>query len=125
MANNQYKVEIPRNPTELIALLSKVATKHAALGAASPLTALKWGENLPKLAEAKAQDQLSDDFHRQAEKATGERDKYVPAITEFIRSIRDVLLGIYRDNPDALGDFGFKVSDSSSAPAPAPTPPAK
>ena len=78
-----------------------------------------------KLAEAKAQDQLSDDFHRQAEKATGERDKYVPAITEFIRSIRDVLLGIYRDNPDALGDFGFKVSDSSSAPAPAPTPPAK
>ena len=42
---------------------------------------------------------------------------------KFIRSVRDVLLSIYRDNPDALGDFGFEVSDATSAPSAAPAPP--
>jgi len=27
---------------------------------------------------------------------------------------RDVLMGLNRDNPDALGEFGFKVSDARS-----------
>ena len=121
MPNNKYKVEMPRNPTDIIAMLGKVSAKHTDLGADSPLGGLKWAAMSPNLSEADAQDQLSDEFHRKAEKATGERDKYMPGLVEFLRSARDVLLGIHRDNPDALGDYGLKVSDATSA-APAAVP---
>ncbi len=121
MPNNKYKVEMPRDPTELIALLNSVLTKHTELGAASPLNGLKWAGITPGLTEAGTQDKLSDSLRKQAQKATGERDKHLPDITEFVRSVRDVLLGIHRDNPDALGDYGFNVSDATSAPA-APVP---
>ena len=117
MANNKFKVEIPRDPTEALALLALVLTKHTTLAAASPLNGLKWAEITPDLAEAQKQDQLSDDLRRKAEKATGERDKHMGDIVEFIRSARDVLMGLNRDNPDALGDFGFKVSDAAPAAA--------
>jgi len=38
----------------------------------------------------------------------------MPMVTETIRSVRDVLMGLNRDNPDALGDFGSKVSGARS-----------
>ena len=122
MANNRYKVHIPRDPTALIALLKKILEKHVELGTASPLLALGWDEMTPDLTKADTQDQLSDSLRKQAEKATGERDKYMPDLVEFVRAVRDVLLGVFRDNPDALGDFGFTVTDATSGGNATPTP---
>jgi hypothetical protein len=125
MANNQYRIEIPQDPTAAIALLTAIKTKHESLAAASPLAGLKWTRIAPALAEATAQDQLSDEHHRKAQAATGARDVEMPAIMDAIRSARDVLFGLNRDNPDALGDFGFKVSDARAGESePAPAPPA-
>lgn len=114
MPNNKVKVSIPTDPTALLALLKAVQTKHLALGAASPLAGLNWAEIGPDLAEATAKDNLSDDLYRQAEKATGDRDKLMPELIEAVRATRDILLGLNRANPDALGDYGFDVSDASS-----------
>lgn len=117
MANNQYRVEIPADPTQTIKLLTIIKAKHDALGTASPLAGLKWAEISPALAVAETQDQLSDEFRSKAEAATGARDAKMTIVKEAIRSVRDVLLGLNRDNPDALGDFGFKVSDARSGKA--------
>jgi len=38
-------------------------------------------------------------------------------IDESIKSTRDLLLGIYRDNPKELGQWGFEVDDSVRAAA--------
>jgi hypothetical protein len=114
MANNQYRVEIPADPTETIKLLATIKAKHDALGAASPLAGLKWAEISPALTVAAEQDKLSDEFRSKAEAATGARDAKMTMVKESIRSARDVLMGLNRDNPDALGEFGFKVSDARS-----------
>lgn len=115
MPNNKVKVAIPTDPTALIALLIAVKKKHQALGDASPLKSLDWEEIDKHLSKADEQDKLSDDLYRQAEKATGERDKHIPVVGDTVRSARDILLGIFRANPDALGDYGFDVSDASAA----------
>ncbi len=124
MPNPKVRVDIPSDPTAKIALLKKAKTKHDELAANSPLKGLKWENIASALARADTADQLSDELGRKREKATGDRDVEMPTVTEALRSIRDVLLGLNRDNPDALGDFGFDVSDASSSPPPA-APPAK
>ncbi len=45
---------------------------------------------------------------------TGAYDAKTPLVKETIRAVRDVLMGVNRDHPDALGDFGFKGSDARS-----------
>lgn len=122
MANNRYKIDIPTNPAEAIALLTAIKTKHEALGAGSPLAGLKWADIGPALAVAAEQNELSLELRRKAEAATGARDAKMPALTDAIRSARDVLMGLNRDNPDALGDFGFDVSDARSSKESPPPP---
>jgi hypothetical protein len=123
MANNRYRVDIPSNPSEIIELLKTIKTKHEALAASSPLGGLKWSVISPSLSTADEKNQLSIQLRRDAETATGARDVEMPVLTEAIRSARDVLMGLNRDNPDALGEFGFDVSDArSGGDSPAPTP---
>ena len=122
MAKSNVRVPLPTNPSEPIALLQSVKKKHDALGAASPLAGLKWAGITPSLDTAAEQDALSDSLRKQAEKATEARDVEMPVVTDALRSARDVLLGLNRDNPRVLGDYGFTVDDSprpAAAPAPA------
>ena len=119
MAKSNVRVPLPSDPSESIALLKKVKKKHDELDTASPLAGLKWGEISPALASADEKDALSDDLRKQAEKATEARDAKMPVVTETLRSARDVLLGLNRDNPRVLGDYGFTVDDSPRAATPA------
>jgi hypothetical protein len=122
MANNRYRIEIPQNPTELLSLMDAIRAKHEALGAQSPLAGLKWAEVAPALNTAKEQNALSVELRRQAETATGARDAKLPLIAETVRAARDVLMGLNRENPDALGAFGFDVSDARAGDTTAPPP---
>lgn len=122
MANNRYRIDIPTDPTAALALLGTIKAKHEALAASSPLGGLKWPVITPALTTALAEDAKSDDFRSKAEAATGARDAELPVVMEAIRSARDVLMGLNRDNPDALGEFGFKVSDARSGSNDAPAP---
>jgi len=50
-------------------------------------------------------------------------DVTMPKVTQVLRDARDTLLVANRENPKALGDFGFVVDDSPQAkakPKPAP-----
>jgi hypothetical protein len=119
MAKSNVRVPLPTDPSESIALLKKVKKTHDELGTDSLLNGLKWGEISPALAVADEKDGLSDDLRKQGEKATEARDAKMPVVTDALRSARDVLLGLNRDNPRVLGDYGFTVDDSPRAAAPA------
>ena len=41
----------------------------------------------------------------------------MPKVTQALRDARDVLLVTNRENPKALGDFGYVVDDSPQAKA--------
>jgi hypothetical protein len=113
----KVRVEIPTNPSELLKLAESIKARHDDLAAASPLKGLDWAQVAPKIAQASQLDDQSSTLHRDAEKAREARDVLIPSVTEFVRSSRDVLLGLNRSNPRALGDFGFGVNDSTASPA--------
>lgn len=106
------RVEIPTNATELLALAGKIKAKHDELGEDSPLKGLDWTIQGPRIALAAGFDSQAVELHRQGEKFTEKRNVLVPGIAEFVRSCRDVLLGLNRSNPRALADFNFVVNNA-------------
>jgi hypothetical protein len=57
------------------------------------------------------------DFSKQAEREYCARDAAMPGVTQALRDASDLLLVASRDNPKALGDFGYTVDDSYQAKA--------
>ena len=113
-------MEIPTNPDELVALLKVVLAKHIADGANSPLNALDMAAFENKTEEAKTQNTLSHQLRKDSETATESRDialgiaKGQVSSTEgtglyYLKSIREVLLGLYKGKEHKLGDWGFSV----------------
>ena len=74
--------------------------------------------------------QSSVKLYRDAETATENRDIALGAnnpvkgtVTAYVRSVRDILSGIYKGNEQKLGDWGFEVDHTTqggATPAPAP-----
>ena len=115
MANPKARVNIPTNPVQKLELAARVNTKHAADGAKSPLNALqnhKWEDNAPKITEAQTLHQQAEELQRQANLAYRKRDLLLEEIDQSIKSSRDLLQGVFHDNPKELMQWGFDVSDS-------------
>lgn len=116
MANPKPRVDIPKNPVQKIDLAARIYARHAAEGTASVLKAMQshnWDVNGPEVANALSLHQQAEDFQRQAELAYRKRDLIMDEIDESIKGSRDILLGIYRDNPKELSQWGFDVSDTA------------
>jgi hypothetical protein len=115
MSNSKPRVSIPSNPVQKLELAARIFAKHSATGVASPLNALqthKWDVNGPEIANAQALHQQAEDLQRQTDLAYRKRDLLLYEIDESIKSSRDLLMGIYRDNPKELNQWGFDVSDT-------------
>lgn len=116
MANTKPRVNIPKNPAQKLDLASKIYAKHSSMSDASPLNALQshtWTANGPEIANAQSLHQQAEEYNRLAEEAYRKRDLLMYEIDESIKSTRDLLLGIYRDNPKELGQWGFEVDDTA------------
>jgi len=116
MANTKPRVNIPKNPAQKLDLASKIYAKHSSMSDASLLNALQshtWTANGPEVANAQTLHQQAEEYNRQAEEAYRKRDLLLSEIDESIKSTRDLLLGIYRDNPKELGQWGFEVDDTA------------
>jgi hypothetical protein len=85
---------------------------------------LKWSAIAAALADAKTHDDDAADLAKQAEREYNARDAAMPKVTQALRDARDLLLVANRDNPKALGHFGFVVDDSPQAKAKDKTKPA-
>ena len=118
MANSLYRVVIPNNAEELLDLATNVYNKHNELGAASPLNAMvshKWTDNEPQVATCLTLHKQAEELKRQAEETYRQRDLLLAGITESVKASRDVLLGVYRETPKTLGEYGFQVDDTARA----------
>jgi len=118
MANSTYRVNIPKNSEELLDLAAKVYQKHLDLGETSPLNAMvshKWADNGPNVAPCLQLHKKAEELKRQAEEAYRQRDLLIGEITESVKASRDLLLGVYRETPKSLGEYGFEVDDSVRA----------
>lgn len=120
MPNSKPRVNIPTNPAQKLDLAARVYAKHTADGANSPLNAMqyhKWDANGPEVANALTLHQQAEDLQRQADLAYRKRDLLMNEIDQSIKSTRDLLIGIYHDNPKELNQWGFDVSDTAKAAA--------
>ena len=120
MPNSKPRVDIPSNPSERLSLSARVYAKHLADGDKSPLNALvnhKWEVNGPRVVVAQTHNSQAEELQRQANLEYRKRDLEQQEIDESVKSSRDLLLGIFRDNPKELSQWGFDVSDSPKAAA--------
>lgn len=118
MASSLVRVNIPKNAEELLDLAGSVYQKHTDLATASPLNTMvshKWADNGPKVAPCLQLHRQAEEFKRQAEEAYRQRDIMLGEITESVKASRDLLLGVYRETPKTLGEYGFEVNDSARA----------
>lgn len=115
MSKSKVRVEIPRNPADLLALAKSISDKHIADAANSPLNALvdnKWSTTQPYVAPAIAKHTEAELYKKKMEEAYRERDKHFKEIEESVKASRDVLMGINKKNAKVLGQWGFTVNDT-------------
>jgi len=120
---NNFRVVIPRKVVEALILSGNVLNKHDSDGVDSILTGLDMAgwQSLHDFAHARNEEALAFDF--QKELAIQERNQTLGVdydqvstnpgtVRYYIKSIRDYLMGLYRNNPQTLGLWGFEVNTS-------------
>lgn len=134
------QVEIPRNPDKLTKLVAEILKKHDTDKEASLLRIFDMAALKALNDDAAKKRSDAEAANRNKEKATqsrnlalgtakGQTTKTPGTVAYLVRSVRDILLGIYRGQEQKLGDWGFEVnfnttSSNGSTPTPPPTPPA-
>ena len=118
MSSNKVRVEIPKNPAQLLALGERIYAKHSDMALTSPLNSMQnhtWEVNGPEVANALTLHQQAEDLQRQTDLAYRKRDLLLAEIDQSVKSSRDLLLGVFRDNPKELNQWGFDVTDTVRA----------
>lgn len=113
---NSVRIEVPRNPKEKIELSRRVFDADRSLGNTSPLKFLNWTSQDANIAKALELHNKAEVLTRELEKIYKERDTLLVVIDDLVKQSRDVLKGIYRNEPFKLGEFGFNVNSTPQKP---------
>jgi len=110
------RVRIPKqDPKELLNLATKMRAKHLADGDASPLKVLNWTELNPLIDEAIALEDRALQLKREKLMTFQQRSRQLLALTNAVRSSRDILSGVHSEGMKALGLWGFDVLDNRTS----------
>jgi hypothetical protein len=93
-----------------------IFTKHTADGAASPLnflTDITWAEEGSKIQQALDKHEEAEMHKMLMEQAYRERDLILKNTPVIVKSSRDLLTGIHRENMKRLSNWGFTVQDNA------------
>lgn len=123
------KIEMPRDPESLLALVRKIVKKHDEDKSSSLLLSFdmtKLTEQAdriePKIAEMlqgrKNAEQATQTRDRALGLAKGQTSKTRGTVLFLVASIRDILLGRFRGSERTLGEWGFVVNDAAVGPSP-------
>ena len=123
MAKSKFRVVIPENPEKLLVLMKLVLEKHLQDGIDSPLNALVMDEYQSKVEAADGDQTLGSSLKKEGEKviqsrnlnlgvAKGQKSNTIGTGLFHLKSIRDLLLGVYKGREKELGKWGFVVDDS-------------
>jgi len=130
---NPLRVNIPKNPDQLIQLAKSIIAKHGDDGTASPLSGLDMADMSAKTTTADTEHKNAVKLRRDAETAPQNRDLALGTdnaargtVAHYVRSARDMLLGLHKGNEQRLGEWGFEVDTSvRGGGGEAPTPPSQ
>jgi hypothetical protein len=126
MGKKSYRIVIPLRPGSLILLSENIVKKHLSDLETSPLRVIDMVDMEAKTIFAREQDTLALQLNRDKELAYEQRDlsmgiypghepEMPGTLVYYIRSCRDTLLGVYKDNRETLKDFGFKILSDRQA----------
>jgi hypothetical protein len=111
----KVKVEVYKNPSELLSLAESIYKKHTDDGASSILNVLQdypWSANGALIAPTIILNNESSRLMKESEKAYELRDIALLQFAGAIKATRTFLLGMHKKTPKTLGDWGFVVNDS-------------
>ena len=124
------RVNIPKNPGQVIQLSQAIGVKHGADGVDSPLKGLDMPDMANKTDTADQENKNAARLYREGELATQNRDNALGtenpvkgSVAYYVRAARDVLLGIYKGNEQKLGEWGFEVDYGPRSGGTQPPPP--
>ncbi|MCL2178937.1 MAG: hypothetical protein FWC28_06440 [Proteobacteria bacterium] len=116
MSTHKVRVVFPKNIYGFLSLMERVLRKHREEGASSPLLLLpieSWGEIESKRERCWNAQQRAEALRREIEQLMEGKKRMMGELTEVMRAIRDVLLGIHAQSPRSLGEWGFEVNSST------------
>lgn len=127
MAGKNFNVTLPRKSEDLMTLSEHIQTKHVNDGSAS-LLLNAWVQELKTLTDtAKTEDARQKEFQRNAKEfleainvelgvGKGQSSFGGETMLNAVLGMRDFLRGHFRDNPRALGAWGFSVKAPKGVP---------
>ena len=118
MGNSKARVDIPKSVVDELGLAARIYSKHVADAEKSVLKSLQnhnWDVNGPEVTNAQMLHKQAEELKRQSDLAYRQRDLLMAEIDNSVKATRDLLLGVYRDNPKELSQWGFDVSDTPKA----------
>lgn len=126
MSRHSFRVVVPTNVEKLLLLGERILLKHYQDGSASPIPVHLIDQLQQLVAIARLEHDRQNDFTRQKEKRNEERNTilgilrpqnaHTPGtVRYYLTATRDILLGHFRSNERALGDWGFTVNSPKGA----------
>lgn len=112
MVRKVMRVETVLSVPEALTAADTLAKKHAADGAASPLSTLTevdWPTFSNTVSMAMAKHQEAEGYKLKMEQAYNERDMHMKTINNTLSLSRQLLKAVHASNPKRLGEWGFKV----------------
>jgi uncharacterized alpha-E superfamily protein len=110
----KMRIEIPTDAQGIVGLARLIWAKHQKEGATSPLNAMetsKWEETSPLIATASAKQERIDELEKELKTLYATRDQALATLLDSIKSSRDILSGVMRQNMMRLGEWGFVVHE--------------
>lgn len=123
----RVQVEIPRSPEKLIKLGKAIVKKHEEDASSSIIASFDLDALKTCVTDAELLNSQAASANRNKGKATearnlalgiakGQNSKTMGTAAYIVRSIRDILLGMYRGREQQLGDWGFEVNFNATHP---------
>lgn len=103
------KIIIPRNPDDRIKLGRDIAARTKQDAEQSPLRVVLTPDVEAKIKLASEKSAQAAELRSQSEVLMQERNNMLADVDQFIRSSRDILVGVYPTETKKLTEYGFEV----------------
>ena len=108
------KIVIPGHPDKKAMLAGDIVKRASQDGELSPIKVLISKDISDKIEAIQQKTKQANEFRRQSEVLIEERDLLVKDVEQFIRSCRDILGGLYPNEPKKLTEYGFEVDETAA-----------
>ncbi|WP_320052591.1 hypothetical protein [uncultured Acetobacteroides sp.] len=114
------KIVIPTNLDKRAKLAKDIMGRATQDGEKSPIKTIISDPLKAKIETVEVKAKQANEYRRQVEVLIEERNNLMKEVDQFIRSSRDILTGIFPNEPKKLTEYGFEVDENRSKKSSAP-----